>query len=82
MDPMSNGTGQQAVQNMVPLATTLVIIYALLGAALVILSAIADVNENFSLTFKEYIEQMVIAIGGLSIGRGLLAQAKAVAGGT
>lgn len=53
-------------------ATVLVLCYAILGAALVILSAVGAVDSgDLQLSFKEYLSQMVIAAGGLAIGRGL-----------
>lgn len=78
---MANGPrGQQAISNMVPVVTALVIIYAVVGAALVILSAlINDIDAALKLTYKDYLEQMAIAAAGLGIGRGLVANAKATA---
>ena len=55
----------------VPVATVLVLIYALIGGALVILSAAGHVDHALQLSFKTYLEQMAIAVGGLAIGRGL-----------
>ena len=56
-------------------ATLLVLCYALLGAVLVVLSAIGAVETgDLQLSFKEYLSQMVIAAGGLAIGRGLTAR--------
>lgn len=52
-------------------ATVLVLLYAVLGAVLVVLSATVDVNSELQLSFKAYLEQMAIAAGGLAIGRGL-----------
>jgi hypothetical protein len=71
--------GQAAlVKEMVPVATTLIYIYAVVGGLLVIISAIGgdDITEEIRLSFKDYLEQMAIAIGALSIGRGILANAK------
>jgi small neutral amino acid transporter SnatA (MarC family) len=78
---MTNGsTPSQAdlVERMVPVATTLIYIYAAVGAILVIVSAVGgdDVTKELRLSFKDYLEQMAIAIGALSIGRGILANAK------
>jgi hypothetical protein len=38
-----------------------------------------NVTGAIQLSFKAYIEAMAIAIGGLSVGRGILANAKATA---
>jgi len=66
-----------AIERMVPVATGLVLLYAAVGATLVILSAlIDDIDPAFALTFSNYIKEMAIAIGGLAIGRGILANAK------
>jgi hypothetical protein len=68
------------IKEMHNVALGLVIFYALVGGALVIISALepsATGAINFS--FKDYIEAMAIAIGGLSVGRGILANAKATA---
>jgi cytochrome c biogenesis protein CcdA len=80
---MSNGgegsTSQaKLVESMTPVATALIFIYAAIGGAMVIISAIggSDVTQELRLSFKDYLEQMVIAIGALSIGRGILANAK------
>jgi hypothetical protein len=68
---------QEKIEDMLPVATTLVIIYALVGGALVILSAVLNhINPTLDLTYKEYLQQMAIAAGALSIGRGLTANAK------
>ncbi len=80
---MTNGTGtqQQAISSMVPVVTALVIIYAVVGAVLVILSAlINDIDPALRLAYKDYLEEMAIAAAGLGIGRGLVANAKAHAG--
>lgn len=55
-------------------ATALVIVYALVGATLVILSATGDVANELQLSFKAYLEQMAIAAAGLAVGRGLAAR--------
>ena len=53
-------------------ATGLVLIYALVGAALVIVSAVNNgIDPNIRLTFEDYLSQMAIAVGGLAVGRGL-----------
>lgn len=76
---MTNGAGtQQAISSMVPVVTALVIVYAVVGAALVILSAlINDIDPALRLAYKDYLDQMAIAAAGLGIGRGLVANAKA-----
>jgi hypothetical protein len=77
---VSNGGNTQAdlVGRMVPVATSLIYIYAAVGGALVIISAIGgeDITKELRLTFKDYLEQMAVAIGALAIGRGILANAK------
>ena len=57
-----------------PVATALVVIFALVGAALVILSATGDVAQELRLTFNQYLEAMAIAVAGLAVGRGLKAR--------
>jgi hypothetical protein len=63
---------------MAPVATRLIYLYAALGAIMVIISAVGgdDVSEDLRLSFNDYLDQMVVAIGALSIGRGILANAK------
>jgi hypothetical protein len=63
---------------MVPVASTLVYIYAAIGGVLVIISAVGgeDITKELRLSFKDYLEQMATAIGALAIGRGILANAK------
>lgn len=56
------------------IATALVVIYALVGAALVILSAVGHVDPALRLTFPNYLAQMAIAVAGLAVGRGLKAR--------
>jgi small neutral amino acid transporter SnatA (MarC family) len=78
---MNNGsptTQADLVQEMVPVATALIFIYAAIGGALVIISAVGgnDITQELRLSFKDYLEQMAIAIGALSIGRGIIANAK------
>jgi hypothetical protein len=69
--------GQKQIEEMLPVATVLVIIYALVGGLLVILSAVlTHINPTIDLSYKEYLQQMAIAAGALSIGRGLTANAK------
>jgi small neutral amino acid transporter SnatA (MarC family) len=80
---MSNGQPSQPTQaalvkEMIPVATTLILIYAAIGGILVIISAVGgdDISKDLRLSFKDYLEQMAIAIGALTIGRGILANAK------
>lgn len=57
------------------IATALVLFYAVVGAAIVILSAAGVVTDHdLTLSFAKYLEQMAIAAGGLAIGRGLAAR--------
>lgn len=58
-----------------PVATVLVIIIALAGAILVILSAAGNVAPELQLGFRDYIEALTIAVAGLAVGRGLAAKA-------
>jgi len=76
--PAPAGTQADLVQQMVPVATYLIYIYAGVGGLLVILSAAMgdDITKELRLSFKDYLEQMAVAIGALSIGRGILANAK------
>jgi hypothetical protein len=78
MNNQQTSTGnQKKIEEMIPVATALVIIYAIVGGALVILSATLNhINPTIDLTYKEYLQQMAIAAGALSIGRGLTANAK------
>jgi len=76
---MSNGPSQaDLVEKMAPVATRLIYLYAALGAIMVIISAVGgdDITEELRLSFNDYLDQMVVAIGALSIGRGILANAK------
>lgn len=57
-----------------PVATILVVLYALVGAVIVVLSASGSVDKTFALTFHGYLEQMAIAVAGLAVGRGLAAR--------
>lgn len=52
-------------------ATILVLVYAVLGAVLVVISATSHVDMEMRLTFNQYLESMAIAAGGLAVGRGL-----------
>jgi hypothetical protein len=73
---------QTKIENMAPVATRLVIIYAAVGAVLVVLSATLNhIDPAIKLSYKDYLEQMAIAAGALSIGKGLIANAKANAAG-
>ena len=56
------------------IATALVLIYAIVGAVIVILSAAGHVDPKLALSFAAYLKQMAIAVGGLAIGRGLAAR--------
>jgi hypothetical protein len=68
------------IKAMKNVALGLVIFYAVIGGALVIISALEpSATGAINFTFKDYIEAMAIAIGGLSVGRGILANAKATA---
>ena len=60
--------------HVLPVATILVLIYALVGAALVIISAVGHVDHALALSFRTYLEQMAIAVAGLAVGRGLVAR--------
>jgi small neutral amino acid transporter SnatA (MarC family) len=75
-----NGQTTQAdlVKEMIPVATILILVYAAVGGILVIISAVGgdDITKELRLSFKDYLEQMAIAIGALTIGRGILANAK------
>jgi len=53
------------------IATILVLLYALVGAILVVLTALGHVDPAARLTFNQYLESMAIAAAGLAIGRGL-----------
>jgi hypothetical protein len=58
-------------------ATMLVLAYALLGAVLVILSAVDVVGDpSLRLSFDEYLQHMAIAAAGLAVGRGLTSGTK------
>jgi hypothetical protein len=71
-------TQADLVKQMVPVATTLIYVYAAVGGILVIISAIGgdDITSELRLSFKDYLDQMATAIGALAIGRGILANAK------
>lgn len=55
-------------------ATLLVVLYAVVGAVLVVASAVGHVDPALQLSFRSYLEQMAIAAGGLAIGRGIAAR--------
>lgn len=53
-------------------ATILVLAYAAVGAVVVILSALDVVGDpQLRISFDQYLKSMVIAAGGLAVGRGL-----------
>ena len=60
--------------NTANVATALVVVYALIGGALVILSAIGHVDPALRLSFENYLKQMAVAAGLLAVGRGLKAR--------
>ena len=53
------------------IATWIVVLIAIVGAALVLLSAITTVDPALKLTFGSYIEKVGVAAGLLAVGRGL-----------
>lgn len=55
-------------------ATVLVVLYALVGGTLVVLSATGDVANELQLSFEEYLKHMGIAVAGLAVGRGVAAR--------
>ena len=55
-------------------ATVLVLIYALVGGVLVLLSAVMHPDPQIALSFNAYLSQMAIATAGLAVGRGLAAR--------
>lgn len=55
------------------IATALVLIFAVVGAILVILAAIGHVDPALRLSFKDYLEAMAFAVGFLAVGRGIKA---------
>lgn len=57
-------------------ATWLVLIYAIAGAALVVISALGHVTPELQLSFGAYLEKMSIAVAGLAVGRGLKASSR------
>jgi len=57
--------------NLTNVATILVICYAVVGAALVIISALGHVAPELQLSFRVYLEQMAVATAGLAVGRGI-----------
>lgn len=57
--------------NVINVATILTVCYALVGAALVIISALGSVDPALQLTFEEYLTRMAAATAGLAIGRGI-----------
>jgi hypothetical protein len=68
---------QGEIKAMPAVVTWLVVIYAAAGAILVVLSATLNhIDPTLKLSYKDYLEQMAIAAGALSIGKGLVANAK------
>lgn len=57
-----------------PVATILVVLYALIGGVLVILSAGGGVDPKLALSFNAYLESMALAVAGLALGRGWAAR--------
>lgn len=57
--------------NTANIATGLVLLFAGVGGALVVLSAVVDVDPALRLTFAAYLERMAFAAGFLAIGRGV-----------
>jgi hypothetical protein len=55
-------------------ATLLVLVYAGLGAVVVVLSIITSVDPKLALSFDQYLQSMAVAAGGLAVGRGLAAR--------
>ena len=56
-------------------ATILVVIFAVIGGTLVVLSAVlTGMDPALKLTFAQYLERMAYAVGFLAIGRGLAAR--------
>jgi hypothetical protein len=53
------------------IATALVIIIAICGAVLVIVSAVGHPDPAIRLSFKDYIQDMAVAVGLLAVGRGV-----------
>ncbi len=73
----SSEEAQTKIEGMEPVATVLVIIYAVAGLVLVVLSAALNhIDPALKLSYKDYLEQMAVAAGALSIGKGLVANAK------
>lgn len=59
-------------------ATLLVLLYAVIGGVLVVLSALdATGDPALRLSFASYLSQMAIASAGLAIGRGLKSERRA-----
>lgn len=53
-------------------ATVLVLLFAVVGAAMVVLSAtVTGIDPDLRLSFQDYLSAMAVAAGGLAIGRGL-----------
>ncbi len=59
----------------VPLASLLVVLIALLGSVVVLLSALGLVEDSaLRLNLRQFIEALSIAVAGLAVGRGLAAR--------
>lgn len=53
-------------------ATVLVLLFAVIGGAMVVLSAtVSGIDPDLRLSFQDYLSAMAVAAGGLAIGRGL-----------
>lgn len=52
-------------------ATILVLVYAVVGGLLVVISALGHVDPEVRLTFNQYLNSMAVAAGLLAVGRGL-----------
>jgi hypothetical protein len=59
-----------------PVATVLVVLYAVVGGVLVILSAAGHVDPKLALSFDAYLKSMALAVAGLAVGRGVAAKGR------
>ncbi len=57
--------------NTANIATALVIIFAVVGGVLVIVSAVGHPDPAIRPSFKDYIQDMAVAVGLLAVGRGV-----------